>query len=293
MSEANKEIARRYYSEIMNTGSQSTIDELIASDFIFDYPLYPAPEPGPETFKQLVNQFRDIFSNAYFNIETLIAEGGTVVVQWTCHGNQLGSIQTPQGAIPPSGKPFTLTGKTWLEIVDGKIKAAHIDENALGMYMQLGLIPSPAAASPVPPSSPGANKAIVRRYFNEIMSQGNLEVIDQLMADDFVIKVAGLHDPFRGPEGMKQFVTGLRSAFADMQFTIEELVAEGDRVACRFTSFSSHQGEFAGVPPSGNPVKDRGTDLFRIVNGKIVEVLVTDNALGVMQQIGAIPTALF
>jgi steroid delta-isomerase-like uncharacterized protein len=192
------------------------------------------------------------------------------------------------GEIPASGKPFKVSSITWLHIADGKIKSARVDEDSLGLLMQLGAIPTEAV--PNEPSSPEANKATVNRYFNEIMSQGRLEVIDELMAKDFIIRISSLHEPFRGPEGMKQFVTGLRTAFPDIQFTVEEQIAEGDKVACRFTSISTHQGEFAGIPPTDKQVKDHGTDIFRFVSGKIAEVWVSENALGLMQQIGAIPT---
>lgn len=288
MSEVNKAIARRYYNEIMNGANQATIDELMASDFLFTNPPYPQPAPGPEGFKQVVTMLHRAFPDLYFNIETLLAEGDTVVIHWTAQGKHLGPIHTATTEIPATGNPFQLKGMTWLHIADGKIREAHINEDALGMLMQLGIIPTEAV--PNEPPSPEANKATVNRYFNEIMSQGRLEVIDELIAKDFIIRISSLHEPFHGSEGMKQFVTGLRTAFPDIQFTIQEQIAETDKVACRFTSISTHQGEFAGIPPTGKRVEDQGTDIFRFVNGKIAEVWVSENALGLMQQIGAIPT---
>lgn len=287
MSEANKAIARRYYSEIMSGANQATIDELIASDFLYASPTYSGSS-GSESFKEFVNMLNVAFPDLYCNIENLLAEGDTVVVHWTAHGHHRVLMLTAIGEIPASGKPFKFSGITWLHIAEGKIREARVNEDALGLLMQLGAIPSEAA--PIEPSSPEANKAIANRYFNEIMSQGKLEVIDELMTSNFIIRISGLHEPFHGPEGMKQFVTGLRTAFPDIQFTLEHQIAEGDKVACRFTSISTHQGEFAGIPPTGKQVKDQGTDIFRFVGGKIAEVWVSENALGLMQQIGTIPT---
>lgn len=288
MSELNKASVRRYYNEIMNGANQSAINELIASDFLFTNPTHPEAKRGPQGFKELVSMLRAAFPDLYFNIETLLAEGDTVVSHWTAQGKHRGPLDTVIGYIPATGKPFKISGMTWLHIADGKIREARVNEDTLSLLVQLGTIPSEAA--PIEPSSPEANKAIVNRYFNEIMSQGRLEVIDELMAKDFIIRISSLHEPFRGPEGIKQFVTGLRTAFPDIQFTVEEQIAEGDKVACRFTSISTHQGKFAGIPPTGKQVKDHGTDIFRFVSGKIAEVWVSENALGLMQQIGAIPT---
>lgn len=288
MSEVNKAIARRYYNEIMNGANQTTIDELMSSDVLFINPTYPLVKPGIEGFKKLVTMLHGAFLDLYFNIEHLLAEGETVTIHSTAQGEHCGSLNTVMGEIPASGKLFKVSSITWLHIADGKIKSVRVDEDSLGLLMQLGAIPTEAV--PNEPSSPEANKATVNRYFNEIMSQGRLEVIDELMAKDFIIKISSLHEPFRGPEGMKQFVTGLRTAFPDIQFTVEEQIAEGDKVACRFTSISTHQGEFAGIPPTDKQVKDHGTDIFRFVSGKIAEVWVSENALGLMQQIGAIPT---
>jgi steroid delta-isomerase-like uncharacterized protein len=288
MSEANKAIARRYYSEIMNGANQTTIDELMSSDFLFINPTYPLVKPGLEGFKKLITMLHGAFLDLYFNIEHLLAEGETVTIHSTAQGEHRGSLHTVMGDIPASGKPFKVSSITWLHIADGKIRSARVDEDSLGLLMQLGAIPTEAAPNETP--CPEANKAIVNRYFNEIMSQGRLEVIDELMAEDFIIRISSLHEPFHGPEGMKQFVTGLRTAFPDIEFTVEEQIAEGDQVACRFTSISTHQGEFAGISPTGKQVKDHGTDIFRFVSGKIAEVWVSENALGLMQQIGAIPT---
>lgn len=128
--------------------------------------------------------------------------------------------------------------------------------------------------------------ALVKRYFNEILNQGKLSVIDEIIAPNFILKVPSLHEPFRGHEGMKQFIIDLRSAFPDICFTIERHIVEGDKVACRFTSASTHLGTFQGLPPTGNHIEDQGVNIFNINNGKITAVWVNENAFGVMQQLG-------
>jgi predicted ester cyclase len=133
------------------------------------------------------------------------------------------------------------------------------------------------------------NKAISRRLYEELVSQGNLSVADELVAAGFVD-----HNPTgpgfaTGPEGIKQVFTMFRSAFPDLQFTIEDQVAEGDKVVSRLTARGTHQGELMGIPPTGKTVTIGVVDILRIDGGKIVERWGEADLLGMMQQIGVVP----
>jgi len=132
------------------------------------------------------------------------------------------------------------------------------------------------------------NKAIVRRSYEELWSKGNLDVVDELYAADFV-----LHDPaqpgIRGPEGYKQIVITNRTAFPDLNVKVEDQLAEGDKVATRWTTTGTHQGEFAGIPATGKRGGVTGTTIARVVGGKIVEERSNWDTLGLLQQLGVIP----
>ncbi len=134
------------------------------------------------------------------------------------------------------------------------------------------------------------NKVIARRALEEVFSaQGDLDVADELFAPDYVG-----HDPVspedvRGPEGVKEFAMTYRNAFPDVQLSVEDQVAEGDRVATRWSARGTHQGELVGVDPTGNQVQITGITISRIEGGKIAEDWINYDALGMMQQIGAIP----
>ena len=132
------------------------------------------------------------------------------------------------------------------------------------------------------------NKAIARRALEEVWSQGKLDVIDEIFAADFVLHVAGSPD-IHGPEGYKQFVADARSAFPDLQFTIEDQIAESDKVVTRYTFTGTHKGDFMGIPPTGVQVTVTGIDIDRIAGGKIVEEWTSYDALGMLQQLGVIP----
>ena|SRR5581483_350489 len=290
LEEQNRQIALRYYNEIMNQGNLATIDELMSPDFLFTIPTHPEPFRGPEGFKQLVTMLRGAFPDVHLSVEHLLVEGDTVVGHWTGQGTHTGGkLHTVMGDIPATGKAFKIDGMSWLRIVDGKIVESLANEDTLGLLMQIGVLPAPPA--PKPATTPEQNKALARRYFSELMNQGRLELIPELMAPDFAFRIPTLPEPVHGHEGMKQFVTGLRNAFPDLQFAIDREMADGDKVAIRWIITGTHKGPFLGAPPSGNHIKDQGIDIFRFRDGQIAEIWVNENDLGLLQQLNVIPKA--
>jgi steroid delta-isomerase-like uncharacterized protein len=132
------------------------------------------------------------------------------------------------------------------------------------------------------------NKALARRWA-EIFNQANLDLVDEIYAPDCVLHDPTMPEDTRGVEGAREFYSMYRSAFPDTEITIEDQVAEGDKVATRWTAHGTQQGEMMGVPPSGNRVEVAGMTISRSEGGKIVEEWNNYDALGLMQQIGAIP----
>lgn len=133
------------------------------------------------------------------------------------------------------------------------------------------------------------NKAVSRRYFEEIWNQGNLNVIPELIAATHVH-----HDPASpgasGPDGMKQLVNTYRTAFPDTHFTVEDQIAEENMVVNRWTAKGTHQGELMGIGPTNKPISVTGIDIHLIVNGQIEEHWSNWDTLGLMQQLGVAPT---
>ena len=114
------------------------------------------------------------------------------------------------------------------------------------------------------------NKAIVRLQHEEVWSKGNLAIVEEIYAPDFVCHFI-VGPEWRGREGIKQQVTGHRTAFPDWNEHIEDIIAEGDRVVTRFTSRGTHEGEFQGFPPTGNQVTIAEVAIYRISDGMITE----------------------
>jgi steroid delta-isomerase-like uncharacterized protein len=137
--------------------------------------------------------------------------------------------------------------------------------------------------------SVGENKAVARRWVEDLFNAGNLEVADEIIAPDHVHHDPTLPDISPGPEGQKQVVNLYRGAFTNAHISVEDHLAEGDRVVTRWTSSGTHQSELMGVAPTGNQVRITGITINRVSAGKIVESWTNYDALGMMQQIGAIP----
>jgi len=131
------------------------------------------------------------------------------------------------------------------------------------------------------------NKALIRRLFDGI-NQKDVAVIDELCTPDFVT-----HDPanptVRSREDFKQWLTALSAAFPDLHFTIDDILAEEDKVAYRYTFRAIHSGSWRGVAPTGKPITVTATSIAHISGGKIAELWSNTDALGLVQQLGLIP----
>ena len=130
------------------------------------------------------------------------------------------------------------------------------------------------------------NKALCRRFFDGI-NRRNLDESAALLAADYVWHGPGME--LRGPEGFKQLIGMYLSAFPDMVLTIDDLIAEGDKVVTQWTGRGTHLGELSGVAASGRPVAVPGITISRIVNGRIAEDHEVFDNLGMFQLIGTLP----
>src|SRR5919201_2483348 len=140
------------------------------------------------------------------------------------------------------------------------------------------------------PMSAEENKALVRRLYEECNKgkEAGIAVLDELVAPDYVWHGA---PPSVSPDraGWRQLRTAFYTAFPDLHATVEDLIAEGDKVAYRITGRGTHQGEFMGIPPTGKQIRWTGIEIDRIKDGKVVESWPNADNLGLMQQLGVIP----
>jgi len=132
------------------------------------------------------------------------------------------------------------------------------------------------------------NKALVRRFLEEVWNKGKLALVNEFLATDYVY-----HHPtgmvLHGIEKYKQLVSEVRTAFPDIHFTIDDMVAERDKVVYRWTLRGTHKNEFRGIPPTGKTVTMWGIFIDLIAGGKFVESWDRYDTLGLMRQLGVIP----
>ena len=132
------------------------------------------------------------------------------------------------------------------------------------------------------------SKDIVRRFVAEVLNEGKIESTDEFFWENMVEQVPL---PGQGPgvEGLKDVLRGMRAAFPDMHWKVEEQIAEGDKVVTRFEWTGTHRGEFLGVPATGRRVKVWGIVIDRLDGDRIKDTRIIMDTLGLMTQLGAIP----
>jgi predicted ester cyclase len=176
----------------------------------------------------------------------------------------------------------------------------------LRVMQQLGTLPMPPQATPVAPAetsrqplhhdtvsagSTQENKALVRRFWEEASRRGLQAVLEEFLAPDVVSHppASANPGPVRGREAWKRFTAAQFGVFPDLAVTAEDLIAEGDMVGARVTARGTHAGELMGFPPTGRQVTFMGMEAFRIIDARIVEQWGEFDALGLLQQLGAMP----
>jgi steroid delta-isomerase-like uncharacterized protein len=132
------------------------------------------------------------------------------------------------------------------------------------------------------------NKAIVRRFW-DVWEQGNIDLVDEVLASNYVNHTPATPEQPTGPEGVKAVVSMFRSAMPDLRVVVEDMIAEGDKVAVRYTLEGTHEGELFGVPPTGQRLSIKSIAVERVSDGKIREHWRVTDSLGMMHQLGVVP----
>ena len=298
-TDGNKAIIHRL-TEAWNQGNVQLLDDILASDFRHHASLQP--NGSRVEYVQWFQDTRTAFPDLLLTIDNLVAEGDQVAGHWTFQGTHQAVLNGPTGPIPPTGKRVTVSGMTLFRCAAGQLVEDWHAGDDLGFMQQLGLIPkgepTGAAASDSRRMDDAQgqgvmtaedNKARSHRFFEEVWNRGNMSVLDELMAPEFVDHDPGVPGLPAGREGVGQWVTMVREAFPDVHFTIDDQIAEGDHVVTRWTARGTQRGAFMGIPASGKQVAVTGITLARYANGQNTENWVSWDKLGMLQQLGALP----
>ena len=139
-----------------------------------------------------------------------------------------------------------------------------------------------------PTATEKANIVIVRKFFEVGPSKGDLAAADSLLHSEFSLHTP-LPTPGPGIEAMNNVIVTCRAAFHNLNVTVDDIMADGDKVTARFTARGIHKGEFMGLPPTGKAIMMTGIEIFRVNDGKIAELWGEVNLMGLMQQLGILP----
>jgi steroid delta-isomerase-like uncharacterized protein len=134
-----------------------------------------------------------------------------------------------------------------------------------------------------------SNELVVARFIEEVINQGQMNTADEIVAEDF-IELDPLPGQRQGREGLKEVIAMLPTAFPDIHWVIDETISAGDKVVTRFNWTGTHLGPFLGIPPTAKTVRVRGVVIDRVVAGKLTDSRILMDTLGLMQQLGVVPT---
>lgn len=270
--EQNKATLNRTYEEVWNKGNWSVVPEVIDPDYRYgDY-------KGTDGYIHIVNTFRNAFPDIHFTVEQVVGEE-----EWLAyHISAQGTFKNKLENIEPTGKEVKWTQAFFTQYKDGKVLTNLTFRDLLTFYQQMGM--SPPGFVP----SGEANKAVIRKTVEEIWNKGNVSLIPEQIAPDYVAHNAGMPD-YRGQDGFREMVTGMRAAFPDLHYAIDNLVCEGDKVVCSCTITGTNTGAMMGVPPTGKKMSVKHTYISTVKDGKSVETWALADRLSIFQQLGITP----
>lgn len=272
-----KTLYRRFVEEVINRGNLDLIPELFSEDYL-DHSAPPgAPTGGGfDAIKAVPLMFRGAFPDVHFVIEDMVSEGDWVATRVTGRATHLGR---PFMGIDPTGLRATWSSYGFFRVANDRIVEHHGLPDLMSLHAQL--------SRPIEPGTLDENRALVTRYVYEV-NKANFDAFDEFVDPGFVD-----HDPIPGQKpgipGLKDAYRMFTSAFPDVWFTFEDLVAEDDMVVGRGTIQGTHQGSFMGEQPTGKVLHWTGTRMFRVKNAKVTEGWINLDMFGLMQQAGIIP----
>lgn len=292
--ERNGLVVRWFVEEFWNQGDEESLAELVLADYILHTPSSPVPIPGLDGVRMVRQGYVTAFPDLKITPEAMIAEGDTVVVRNTIAGTHTGPLM----GISPTGLLVTLTDICFHRLVNGKIAETWQCYDLLGILQQIGVVPpmgrqgytwgTPSVVIGQP-GDPETNQELIEHLVEQAWNNGNLGVIDDVVASDYVLHDPTFPMPIHGSEGFKEYIFAMNSPFPNARITVEAIIAQGDKVAVRWTYTGTQEREMMGIPATGRTVTLNGITIHRLADGKIVESWFCYDMFGLLQQLGVIP----
>ena len=300
--EENKAVIEGLIDVVWNGGELQEMERFVDENVVFhDAPIPDLPR-GVNGARRIPAFWRSVFSDAHIRNDDILAEGELVVHRFTFTGTQDHELYD----IPPTNKTVTMSGINVFRLQNRRVVERWGVADVVGMMQQLGVIPPPPGVEPrqlaalaSAPTEVGeelttseelqANKAVYRRFVDEVVNKGNFHLIPELYHPDYRdhSAVPGLPG---GLDGVAATMGMFRSAFPDVHFGIQNIAADGDRVGTHVIGTGTNDGPFLGRPPSGKRAAWESMGIFRVRDGKIVEHWGNPDLFALLQQIGVIPS---
>jgi predicted ester cyclase len=276
MSEEAKRLYRSFVEDVINDGKYDLIPEIFSEDYL-DHSAPPgAPTGGFDAIKAIPMMFRGAFPDVHFVIDDMVSEGDWVATRVTGRASHLGR---PFMGIEPTGLRATWTSLGLFRVAKGRIVEHYGQPDFGALNRQL--------TAPIQPGTVDHLRFVVARYVYAT-NIGDLDRFDEFVDPNFVDHNA-LPGQKPGVEGLKDAYRMFSSAFSDLWYTFEALVAEDDLVAGRGVIEGRHTGSFMGIPPTNKVIRWTGTRMFRVRDGKVTDGWIDLDLFGMMMQMGAIP----
>ena len=299
--EASVAVVRRFFEEGVNGGDLGVFDAVAAPDAVY-YGATVGDESGLAALKRIYGEALTGFPGIRYSLLTSVASGDAAAVRYAVEGVHNGDFR----GLAPTGNTVTWTHSTFARVECGRITEMWAEVNQLDRLRQFGILadegpaarmagaPAPPGATPVvgsdrascAPQGPAGVVAAVDRLRAEVYNDGNVDVLPEIVAEGYLHGSANGPDATGIAEGGKQ-IGGFLTALPDLEWTFDQIIAEGDRAAARWTVRGTHDGDLLGFAATGNPVEYTGISFFTVRCGKIVEFQTEMDAAGLLEQVGA------
>ena len=297
----NLAIVRSFYEEGMNGADLSVFDRVAAPDIVY-YGATVADESALDALKRIYGEALTGFPDIQYTLLTSVADGDAVALRYRVEGVHSGDFR----GLAPTGNTITWNHTTFAHVECGRISEMWAEIDQLDRLREFGILAAegpaarlaatasrPAATPMMPaesascaPQSPEETIAIVDRVRAEVYNTGNFDVMPEIFAEGYLHGSANGPDAIGIAEGARR-IGGFVTALPDLEWTFDEVIAEGDRVAARWTTRGTHDGDLLGFAPTGKPVEFTGISFFTVRCGKVVEFQTEMDAAGLLEQVGA------
>ena len=297
----NLAIVRRFYEEGVNGADLSVFDWVAAADVVY-HGATVGDESGLEALKRVYGEALAGFPGLKYTLITSVADGDAVALRFSVAGVHTGEFR----GLPPTGKTVTWNHSAFASVECGRISEMWAEIDQLDRLREFGILVTegPAARMAGATSQPAATPAVpadsvncapqnreetipvVDRVRTEVYNAGNFDVMPEIFADGYLHGSANGPDAIGIAEGARR-IGGFVTALPDLEWTFDDVIAEGDRVAARWTTRGTHDGDLLGLAPTGKPVEFTGISFFTVRCGKVVEFQTEMDAAGLLEQVGA------